>query len=155
MSGNSYQDSDRDASHPSSQQEEQDDIFGGEDDEESLRERGESGLTRVIESLFGIMGDHGNSLMVYDTDSIVLRHQIAVGQVIRSFRFTHNLREVLIVTKDHRVRTYALSRFEGVFVKELTSVHREGISSMDLSKNGGYMVTGGDDNLIKLWDTDA
>jgi len=59
------------------------------------------------------------------------------------------------VTKDHRVRTYALSRFEGVFIKELTSVHREGISSIDLSKNGGYMVTGGDDNLLKLWDTDA
>jgi hypothetical protein len=30
----------------------------------------------ITESLFGVVGDHGNSLMIYDTDSIVLRHQI-------------------------------------------------------------------------------
>jgi hypothetical protein len=33
----------------------------------------------ITESLFGVVGDHGNSLMIYDTDSIVLRHQIHVG----------------------------------------------------------------------------
>jgi len=75
MSGNSYQDSDRDSAQQSSQQQEgQEDIFEGEGDEDSLPPGAEGELTRVIESLFGIMGDHGNSLMVYDTDSIVLRH---------------------------------------------------------------------------------
>jgi WD40 repeat protein len=110
----------------------------------------------ITESLFGVVGDHGNSLMIYDTDSIVLRHQIHVGQVIRSFQFTHNnAKEVVVVTKDQRVRFYSLSRFEGLFLKELTSCHREGVSGIDLSQNGGFMITGGDDNLLKLWDTDA
>ena len=53
------------------------------------------------------------------------------------------------------MRFYSLSRFEGVYLRELTSCHREGISGLDLSQNGGFMLTGGDDNLLKLWDSDA
>lgn len=30
----------------------------------------------VSESFFGIMGEYGNNLMVYDTESIILKHQI-------------------------------------------------------------------------------
>ena len=28
----------------------------------------------VMESLFGIMGEHGNNIMIYSSDSIVLKH---------------------------------------------------------------------------------
>lgn len=52
------------------------------------------------EALFGLVGDHGNTLMIYDTESINLRHKISVGAVIRSFKFTENLREVIVITKD-------------------------------------------------------
>jgi WD40 repeat protein len=34
-------------------------------------------------------------------------------------------------------------------------VHRGSINSIDLSLNGGFMLTGGEDNLIKIWDYDA
>ena len=46
------------------------------------------------------MGEYGNNLMIYTTDSIILKHQINVGQIIRSFQFTKNNREVIIVMKD-------------------------------------------------------
>ena len=39
----------------------------------------------IMESLFGIMGEYGNNLMIYSSDSIILKHQINVGTVIRSF----------------------------------------------------------------------
>ena len=61
----------------------------------------------------------------------------------------------MLVTEDLRLRFYSLSKFEGVFLKELATVHRGGINSLDLSSNGGYFLTGGQDNLIKVWDTDA
>jgi WD40 repeat protein len=38
---------------------------------------------------------------------------------------------------------------------ELLSVHREGISAFDMSDNGKYTLTAGDDKLIKLWDSKA
>ena len=53
-----------------------------------------------VDSLFGLVGEYGNCLMIYSSDSIVLRHKITVGTVIRSFQFTKNNKEIIIVTKD-------------------------------------------------------
>jgi hypothetical protein len=40
----------------------------------------EISLVKEIEfswgSLFGLMGEYGNNLMIYDTDSIILKNQI-------------------------------------------------------------------------------
>jgi len=105
--------------------------------------------------MFGILGDHGNNLMIYETDSIVLRHKICVGAVIRSFKFHPDAKKVSVITKDLRTRVYELSKFEGQYLSELASVHREGISAFDMSSNGQYMLTAGDDKLIKLWDSNA
>ena len=30
----------------------------------------------VMDALFGIMGEYGNNLMIYSSDSIILKHQI-------------------------------------------------------------------------------
>ena len=40
-------------------------------------------------------------------------------------------------------------------LRDLNTVHRGACKTTDLSKNGGYMLTGGEDNLIKMWDYDA
>jgi WD40 repeat protein len=112
-------------------------------------------VTEVHDSLFAIMGEYGNNIMIYSSDSVILKHQINVGQVVKSFQFTKNCRELIVVTKDLRIRVYSLARFEGIYIRELHTVHRGSITTTDLSQNGGYMLTGGDDNLIKLWDYDA
>ena len=39
-------------------------------------------------------------------------------------------------------------------MRELDAVHR-GISNIDLTLNGQYMITSGDDKLLKLWDSEA
>ena len=39
----------------------------------------------MLDSLFGIMGEYGNNIMIYSSDSIILKHQINVGQIVRSF----------------------------------------------------------------------
>ena len=53
------------------------------------------------------------------------------------------------------MRLYRLNRFEGTFIRELNSVHREGIAAVDLSGNDQYILSGGDDKLIKVWDSKA
>lgn len=107
------------------------------------------------ESMFAVMGECGNNVMIYSSDSIVLRHHIHVGSIVKSFQFSKRGNEIIIVTKDQRIRFYSLSCFDGAFMKELSTVHRGAIRTTDLSNNGGFMLTGGDDNLIKLWDYDA
>jgi hypothetical protein len=61
----------------------------------------------------------------------------------------------VLVTDDLRIRFHSLVKFEGVFLRELQTVHRGSINSIDLSLNGGFMLTGGEDNLIKIWDYEA
>lgn len=39
----------------------------------------------VNESMFAIMGEYGNNIMIYSSDSIILKYQIQVGAIIRSF----------------------------------------------------------------------
>lgn len=60
-----------------------------------------------------------------------------------------------MVTKDQRIRVYSLARFEGIYLRELNTVHSGAVTTTDLSENGGFMLTGGQDNLIKIWDYDA
>lgn len=87
----------------------------------------------TVESLFGIMGEYGNNLMIYSSDSIILKHQIQVGCIIRSFQFTKNNREVIVVTKDQRIRIYSLATFDGAYLRELHTVHKGAVTCTDLS----------------------
>lgn len=106
-------------------------------------------------SFFGVVGEHGNCLMIYDSQSVALRNQISCGNTILSFSFTNNGREVVIVFKDQRMRFYSLARFEGTYLRELTACHRDNINATAISKNGGYLLTSGDDKLVKVWDYEA
>ena len=104
---------------------------------------------------FGVMGEYGNSITIYDTDSFMIQNEIKVNHVIKSFKFANDNRDLLVVTKDCKIRFYSLMKYEGVFMKEITSCHRGSITALDVSKNSGYLLTGGEDNLVKIWDYDA
>lgn len=48
--------------------------FSNMDEEEEQTENTVEETYQVTESFFGIMGEYGNNLMVYDTESIILKH---------------------------------------------------------------------------------
>jgi WD40 repeat protein len=104
------------------------------------------------ESLLALMGDYGNNVCVYDTESVILRNKIQVGYIVKSFQFASNTSEMIIVTKDCRIRFYNLAKFEGEFLRDLLTVHRGSVITTDVSLNSGYLLTGGEDCLIKCWD---
>jgi WD40 repeat protein len=60
-----------------------------------------------------------------------------------------------VITEDLKIKFVQLDKFEGTFIREILTVHRGAINCSDLSLNGGYMLTGGEDNLLKIWDYDA
>jgi WD40 repeat protein len=78
-----------------------------------------------------------------------------VNSVVRSFQFSNNNQDLVVVTKDCRIRFYSLFKFEGIFLREVANCHRGSISSMAITSNSGYFLTGGEDNLIKIWDYEA
>jgi WD40 repeat protein len=46
-------------------------------------------------------------------------------------------------------------KYEGIFLREISSCHRASINSVDVSSNSGYLLTGGEDCMIKIWDYEA
>lgn len=92
---------------------------------------------------FAVMGEYGNNVIIYDTESFLIKHQIMVNNIVKSFRFSNNNNDLVIVTKDCKVRFYSLMKYEGLFLREISSCHRGLIRSIDVSVNSGYMVSAG------------
>jgi len=59
------------------------------------------------------------------------------------------------MTADCRIRFYSLARYEGIMLREITAVHRGNVTAMSVSQNSGYMLTGGEDSMLKMWDYEA
>jgi len=108
-----------------------------------------------VNQKFAIMGEYGNNVIIYDTDSFLIQHQIMVNHIIKSFTFANNNRDLVVVTKDCKIRFYSLLKYEGIFLREVANCHRGSITGMAVSANSGYMLTGGEDNMVKIWDYEA
>lgn len=106
-------------------------------------------------SRFAVMGDYGNCINIYDSRSLIVAHQIAGGHQLRQFVFANNNRELVVMTNDCRVRFYSLARFEGLLLREISAVHRGSITTLAVSANSGYFLTGGEDAMLKVWDYEA
>ena len=65
------------------------------------------------------------------------------------------LKDLLVVTKDCRIRFYNLNSYEGLFLREVANCHRGAICDIDVSMNSGYMLTAGEDKMVKIWDYEA
>ena len=46
-------------------------------------------------------------------------------------------------------------KYEGIFLREVANCHRGAINGLDVTSNSGYMLTGGEDNMVKIWDYEA
>ena len=104
---------------------------------------------------FALMGEYGNNVVVYDSESFLIQHQVMVNNIVQSFKFANNNRDLLIVTKDCKVRFYSLIKYEGIFLREIANIHRGSINGIDVSSNSGYLLTGGQDSMVKIWDYEA
>lgn len=60
-----------------------------------------------------------------------------------------------MVTADARIRVCSLAKYEGIFLREISTVHRGNVTSLSFSNNSSYMLTGGEDCMLKVWDYEA
>ena len=101
------------------------------------------------------MGEYGNNVNIYDSNSFFIKNQIQAGHILRQFQFANNNRDLILVTVDCKVRVYSLAKYEGLLLREISTAHRGNITSLSISNNCGYMLTGGEDCMVKVWDYEA
>lgn len=111
--------------------------------------------SQVSEMKFAVMGEYGNNINIYDSNTFFVKHQIQANNILRQFAFANNNRDIVLTTVDCRVRVYSLAKYEGIFLREINTVHRGNVTSLSISSNNGYMLTGGEDCMVKVWDYEA
>mmetsp|Transcript_22941 Transcript_22941/g.22257 ORF Transcript_22941/g.22257 Transcript_22941/m.22257 type:complete len:218 (-) Transcript_22941:2310-2963(-) len=125
--------------------------FQSEEQDENQNPNASGGF----EAKFAVMGEYGNNVNVYETQSFLIKHAVQVNHLVRSFQFANNNRDLLVITTTSKLRVYSLIKYEGVFLREISTVHRGNIVSHSVSNNNGYLLTGGEDHMIKVWDYEA
>jgi len=66
-----------------------------------------------------------------------------VNNIVRSFKFANNNNDLVVVTKDCKIRFYCLMKYEGLFLREIASCHRGAIRSLDVTTNSAYLLSAG------------
>jgi len=75
-----------------------------------------------------------------------------VNSIVTQFKFANGNHDLMVVTKDCKIKFYNSHRFEGMLQREIANCHRGCISSLAVSHNSSYFLTGGQDNMVKIWD---
>ena len=56
-----------------------------------------------------------------------------VFSIVKFFKFANNNNDLLVVTKDCKIKFYSLMKYEGIFLREIANCHRGSISGLDVS----------------------
>jgi WD40 repeat protein len=66
--------------------------------------------------------------------------------------FNKDATELIVATSDRRLARYDVAT--GTLIRETTAVHRGDVNTLDLSPSGAYLMTAGNDRMIRVWDAE-
>ena len=104
---------------------------------------------------FAVLGNNGNSISLWDSFTFTLKFHISPNTFIYGIAFAPNGQDLLALTKtaEWKLRYYGLDGFKAEVIKEITGMHpNSAIGALALTMNSKYVVTGGNDRIIKVWD---
>jgi WD40 repeat protein len=104
---------------------------------------------------FAVLGNNGNSISLWDSFTFTLKFHITPNTFIYGIAFAPNGQDLLALTKsaEWRLRYYGLDGFKAEVIKEIAGMHPNSVmQALALTMNSKYVVTGGNDRIIKVWD---
>lgn len=105
---------------------------------------------------FAVLGTHSSIIFIWDTLTFSQKFRINTsGVTIQKMLFSPNGQDLLVISagNEYKVKFYGLNGFEAIFIKEFSGCHNFAeVSEIAVSQNSKYLVTGGSDKIIKLWD---
>lgn len=107
-------------------------------------------------SVFAAFGDGGNYVNVYDTVNFSLMNTVTIKKDVgKCLVFSPAELQLIVATTSNKIRFYDL-KIKNTYtpLREITNIHRDGINSLNFSKNGQYFITAGEDRMIKIFDSD-
>ncbi|CAG9336068.1 unnamed protein product [Blepharisma stoltei] len=105
---------------------------------------------------FAVLGTQGSTIFIWECSTFSQKFRInTLGAIIHKIVFSPNGQDIIAINsaQEFRVRYYGLNGFEAIPIKELQGLHPNSeILSFSISNNSKYLVTGGTDRILKIWD---
>lgn len=105
------------------------------------------------EDYFATIGPESNCVIVWNAKTFGMKNRVPISNffVSKVNLITKNL--LAVVLENCCVNFYSLATYEGIFVKEFSSIHIDKINEFLVTKNYKFLVSGGEEGMVKIWDT--
>ena len=106
----------------------------------------------VDKEYFASIGPDSNCALVWNSNTFGMKNRVPVSNffIKKLCLISKNLLGCIL--ENCCVRFYALSTYEGIFIKELMNIHIHQINQFIVSKNYKFLISSGEEGMIKIWD---
>ena len=106
----------------------------------------------VEEDYFSTIGSESNCALVWNCLTFGMKNRVPINNFFIKKICLINKNLLACILDNCNVRFYALSRYEGVFIKELMNLHINNVNQFITSHNYKYLISSGEEGMIKIWD---
>jgi len=107
----------------------------------------------IDKEFFASIGAKSNYALIWNSNTFGMKNKVPVTNFIIKKLCLINKNLLACILDNCNVRFYALSTYEGIYIKEFTNIHINQINQFFISKNYKYLISAGDEGMIKIWDT--
>jgi WD40 repeat protein len=101
---------------------------------------------------FSTIGSESNCALVWNCLTFGMKNRVPINNFFIKKICLINKNLLACILDNCNVRFYALSAYEGVFIKELMNLHINNVNHFITSHNYRYLLSSGEEGMIKIWD---
>ncbi len=101
---------------------------------------------------FSTIGPESNCALVWNCMTFGMKNRVPINNFFIKKICLINKNLLACILDNCNVRFYALSTYEGVFIKELMNLHINNVNQFITSHNYKYLLSSGEEGMIKIWD---
>ena len=101
---------------------------------------------------FATIGSESNCALVWNSVTFGMKNRVPINNFFIKKICLINRNLLACILDNCNVRFYALSKREGILIKELMNLHINNINQFITSHNYKYLISSGEEGMIKIWD---
>ena len=105
------------------------------------------------EDYFATIGPDANCVIIWNSKTFGVKNRIPINNFFINKLCLINKNLVSVILENCCVQFYSLASYEGILVKEFYNIHINKINDFLVTKNCKYLISGGEEGMIKVWDS--
>lgn len=105
------------------------------------------------EDYFATIGPESNCVIVWNSKSFGIKNRIPISNYFVNKVYLINKNILVVILENCSIQFYSLAAYEGIFIKEMPNIHLAKINDFLISRNSKYFISGGEEGMIKIWDS--